>query len=462
MKSKFIYLILAFTLIVMTSAVIDLNNLDNYANQTKPNYITKDNTPVTNQINDKGATLGRVLFYDKKLSANNTIACGSCHMQQFAFGDTATQSKGFLGGNTGRHSMRLINARFGVEAKFFWDERATSLENQTTQPMKDAVEMGWSGTSGQGNMDSLIKKMYSISYYKVLFPFVYGDTIITEARIQSALGQFIRSIQSFDSKFDIGLAGAPNLNAPFSNYTAQENQGKTLFLAPPPQGGAGCQACHAAPEFDIDPNTDNNGVIAVAGSTNQIDITNTRAPSLRDLFNTNGILNTPLMHNGNFKTIDAVINHYNAVPINALNTNLDPRLQGPGGNLNLTQTQKDALIAFLKTLSGNDVYTNPKWSDPFDSNGNLTVIPVGIKKLIIEKFELVVFPNPAQDIVNIKLAEGNYELKIYDATGKILLESLIHGNETIDIKELPAGNLFIVVLDTKNKIKVTKRLIKIK
>ena len=186
--------------IVLISGTIDFNALDNYSNQPIPTYIVKDNTPISNPITDKGATLGRVLFYDKKLSIDNSISCASCHKQEFAFGDTAQVSIG-VNGTTGRHSMRLVNSRFALENKFFWDERATSLEVQTTMPIQDHVEMGFSGVSGFPDLDSLRRKLAKQDYYKELFSFVYGDTIITENRIQKSLAQFIRSIQSFDSKF---------------------------------------------------------------------------------------------------------------------------------------------------------------------------------------------------------------------------------------------------------------------
>jgi len=96
---------------------IDPSALENYAAQGKPAYVNKDNTGA-NAITDKAATLGRVLFYDKNLSINNTIACASCHKQEFAFGDTAVSSLGVENGRTIRHSMRLINTRYAVEAKF--------------------------------------------------------------------------------------------------------------------------------------------------------------------------------------------------------------------------------------------------------------------------------------------------------------------------------------------------------
>jgi cytochrome c peroxidase len=129
---------------------IDPTILANYAAQTKPAYILKDNT-TTNPITNSGATLGRVLFYDKNLSKDNTVSYSSCHKREFAFGDSKIVSTG-VNGVTGRHSMRLVNSRFANEQNFFWDERATSLENQTTQPIQDHKEMGFSGTNGDSNL----------------------------------------------------------------------------------------------------------------------------------------------------------------------------------------------------------------------------------------------------------------------------------------------------------------------
>ena len=270
--------------------------------------------------------------------------------------------------------MRLINSRFADETQFFWDERASTLEEQTTMPIQDHSEMGFSGQNGNPDLNDLLVRMRALQYYKELFNWVYEDTTINENRIQLALAQFVRSIQSFDSKFDHGFVAVNgNLNANFNNYTAEENQGKQLFVSPSMLGGAGCQACHRAPEFDIIPNSGNNGVITSITAAN--DINNTRAPSLRDLFDSNGVLNGPLMHDGSMANLAAVIDHYNQITIDPANTNLDNRLRGrpsgPGGppatgqNLSLSQTEKDALVAFIKTLSGSNVYTDTKWSDPF-------------------------------------------------------------------------------------------------
>ena len=448
--------------VILMAATIDLNQLDNYAGQTRPAYIQKDNTPGNNLLTDKGATLGRVLFYDKNLSADNSIACGSCHQQRFAFGDTALRSNGINGGLTGRHTMRLVNARFGNEVKFFWDERAASLEAQTTQPIQNHVEMGFSGTNGDLDLDSLIRKLETISYYETLFTFVYGDADITETRIQQALAQFVRSIQSFDAKYDIGRAQVPNDAAPFPNFTQQENMGKNLFLAPPPNG-AGCQGCHRAPEFDIDPNSLNNNVIGVFDAPGQTDLTNTRAPSLRDLVNPDGTLNGPLMHDGSISTLAALIDHYDHIVLNPANTNLDPRLVGPGGqgqNLQLNQTQKDALIAFLKTLTGSNLYTDPKWSDPFDENGNLTLVPATASVNESMEVNIRLFPNPTAGWITVDVPAGTYRLEVYDAAGRRLGAQTVYPQQTLDLSALPDGLLVFRITDAGTGETFVKKIIK--
>jgi cytochrome c peroxidase len=353
---------------------IDLNNLTNYSGQSKPNYIQKDNTGA-NTITNPKATLGRVLFYDKSLSVNNSISCSSCHKQEFAFSDSELVSTGILGGTTARHSMRLVNSRFAVEQKFFWDERAASLEIQTTQPMMDHSEMGFSGQNGRPAFSTLLTKLQGIAYYNELFKFIYNDLNVTESRLQECLAQFIRSIQSFDSKYDAGRALVTNDNQNFSNFTAEENLGKNLFITPPVfdanssriGGGVGCNACHNAPEFDIDPNSRNNGIIGIINSTNR-DLTVTRAPSLRDLTRVGGRVNSPMMHTGANQSLRAVINHYNTIVLNQnQNPNLDPRLAPNriGQKLNLTEAEISAVIAFLQTLSGPNIYSDKKWSNPF-------------------------------------------------------------------------------------------------
>ncbi|MEZ4975531.1 MAG: cytochrome c peroxidase [Flavobacteriaceae bacterium] len=353
---------------------IELDNLSNYENQTVPNYITKNNS-LGNNISNEIATLGRVLFYDVNLSVDNTVSCATCHQQSHGFSDTEVASNG-VNGQTVRHSMRLINVLFSDEVKFFWDERAETLEAQTTMPIKDHGEMGFSGENGDLSFEDLLEKLNGIGYYNELFTFAFGNSNITEDRIQQALSQFVRSIQSFDTKYDEGRAQAGNDGVPFPNYTIQENQGKNLFLAPPQfdgngsriGGGIGCAGCHTPPEFSIEPNTLNNGIIGVIGSTSDIDINNTKAPTLRELFSVDGSLNGPFMHTGAFVNLQQVMTHYDNIIVPLGNTNIDPKLlpQGNPQQLNLTTEEINSVIAFLRTLSGTDVYTNTKWSNPFE------------------------------------------------------------------------------------------------
>lgn len=459
------FAILGITFIII-SGTVDLNNLFNYENQQVPDYINKDNTPSANPIDDKIATLGRVLFYDKNLSSNNTISCASCHQQSFAFSDPLVTSVGLNGENTSRHSMRLINSRFSVEENFFWDERASSLENQVTQPIQDHIEMGFSGQNGAPNFDDLISKLDDLDYYQTLFQFAYSDPAINEERIKNALAQFIRSIQSFDSKFDDGLSQVANVNVPFPNFTPQENQGKQLFLAPPGpvNGGAGCAGCHAPPEFDIDPNSLNNGIIGVAGDESEIDLTNTRAPSLRDLVNPDGSLNGPLMHDGSITSLLGVINHYNSIPNDSQNTNLDNRLNPPGpGNqsLNLSINEKNALVAFLNTLTGSDVYTNEIWSDPFDENGNITIIggELSTNEDIFEK-NINIYPNPIDQEIFIDLEIGKYMLSIYNLNGKLMHDQQIVGKSQISLEFLKSGIYFFKINDLETHKIFQKKFIK--
>ncbi|MGA1465968.1 MAG: cytochrome-c peroxidase, partial [Balneolaceae bacterium] len=233
-----------------------LHDLPDYANPEIPDYIQLPDPSIAD-ITDIGATLGRVLFYDKQLSVDNSISCSSCHKQELAFSDVNIASVG-VDGTTGRHSMRLVNALYGEDQQFFWDERASSLEDQSMQPIQDHIEMGFSGVDGAPGIQDLISKMEQIPYYPILFDRTFNSEEITEERMQMALAQFIRSIHSFDSRYDEGRAQVGNHIQPFPNFTQEENDGKLLFTTPPvfdPQsrridGGLGCAGCHRPPVFD--------------------------------------------------------------------------------------------------------------------------------------------------------------------------------------------------------------------
>ena len=324
------------------------------------------------QITNTGATLGRLLFYDKRLSRNNTVSCSSCHQQAHAFGHPDVVGTG-VGGTTTRHPMRLVNASaaqpvFVGTGAFFWDRRAETLESVLTQPLRNAIEMGFSGTNGDPDFAELLAKLSALPEYQVLFNVAFGSPVIDESAIQKALGQFIRSIQSSDSKFDAGAVGLDPRNQPFPNFTESENRGKQIFFGPgPPFPGAGCTFCHGGPAMS-NSSFGNNGVItAIGGGT---DVTVTKSPTLRDLANPSGQLNGPMMHDGSFTTLAQVIDHYNVIPRGI--PNIAP-LFSMGQTLNLTPQDRLDLEAFLLTLSGKAVYTDPKWSDPFRPDGTITI-----------------------------------------------------------------------------------------
>jgi len=206
---------------------------------TLPNFLDnqdirrEDNTPNNNPITNEGATLGRVLFYDAKLSANNTTSCASCHGKEVGFSDDDAFSVGFQGGLTGRNSMGVANARFYQNGRFFWDERASSLEEQVLMPIQDHIEMGMT-------LNELVTKLETEDYYEILFRDAFGDSEVTSNRISLALSQFIRSIVSFNSKYDQGLAQGGNggNGGDLPNFTNQENQGLRLF------NQLNCDNCH--------------------------------------------------------------------------------------------------------------------------------------------------------------------------------------------------------------------------
>ncbi len=354
-----------------------------YANPMLPATFTSpvaqdhDNTPPSNPVTNDGATLGRVLFYDPTLSANDTIACASCHQQEHAFTDPSQFSKGFDGGLTDRNSMSLMNSRFYRNGRFFWDERSATLEDQVLMPIQNEVEMGLT-------LDELVLRVKAKAYYADLFKNAFGDSEVTSDRISRALAQFVRSIVSFQSRYDEGLALAGNPGANFPNFTEEENQGKALFLGP-----AGCARCHLdqgppPPPPGPPPNqaifyidfavnngvdeglaTDDFGVGAITG--NMQDQGKFKSPSMRNVTKT-----APYMHDGRFATLEEVVEHYNSGV--KMHPNLDPRLFDPNvmppmppqpRKLNLTAQQKAALVAFLGTLSDEEVVKDPKFSNPF-------------------------------------------------------------------------------------------------
>ncbi|MBI3789754.1 MAG: c-type cytochrome [Gemmatimonadetes bacterium] len=311
-----------------------------------PAIAPTDNTPLTNPVTDAGAALGRVLFYDTRLSANDRVACASCHQQQFAFTDTAQFSRGFQGGLTGRHSMALTNARYYQRGRFFWDERAATLEAQVLQPIQNVVEMGMT-------LGDLRVKLATTAYYPGLFTAAFGTPDVTDTRIALALAQFVRSMASYQSKYDqaFGAGGPPNFPAVF---TPDEEAGRQLFV-----GRAGCARCHGTDAQVLDaPHNDGLEAVTVDTGAGQGRF---KSPSLRNV-----ALRARFMHDGRFTTLTQVVNHYNS-GLQA-NPDLDVRLRAPGGapqRLGLTPTEVQQLVAFLGTLTDSTVITAPRFRSPF-------------------------------------------------------------------------------------------------
>ncbi len=329
-----------------------------------------DNTPADNPISDDGATLGRVLFYDRALSKNRTVTCASCHDQAHGFNDPRRFSVGFDGGHTTRNSMPITDARFYRNGRFFWDQRAATLEAQVLMPIQNAVEMGLT-------LDELVARVAAEPYYPYLFERAFGDPGVTTDRIAKALAQFARSLVSYRSRYDAGLAAAGDVMPPFASFTAEENLGKALFL-----GRGGCAACHLfggppgpGPRpnqavFFIDIATSNGldatteiadrGAGDVTGRPQ--DLGRFKSPSLRNV-----AVTAPYMHDGRLATLADVVEHYRTGV--KPHPNLDPRLRIPGTGeprlVAFTDAEAAALVVFMETLTDDALLTDPRFADPF-------------------------------------------------------------------------------------------------
>lgn len=333
----------------------------NYANINLPAHFTinnpdfgnisgLDNTPNNNQISDAGATLGRVLFYDKRLSVNDTTACASCHLQENGFSDPRQLSVGFDGGLTGRHSMSLANAAYYENGRFFWDERADTLEDQVLLPIQDSVEMGM-------DLDDLEIKLADTSFYGPLFDDAFGSSDVTSERISLALAQFVRSMVSFESKFDEAFDNGGDFN-PNGVFTAEEELGRQLFFSN--NNGPNCDACHETAAMILD-QPRNNGLDANTNADQGTGGGRFKSPSLRNI-----AVTAPYMHDGRFGTLEEVVEHYNSGIQDHPQLANQLQQNGQPEQLNLSQAEKDGLIAFMETLTDETFLTDPKFSDPFD------------------------------------------------------------------------------------------------
>ena len=304
-------------------------------------YLGRPNYPADNPFKAEKQQLGKILFFDPRLSVSGQIACASCHDPELGWGDGRRVAYGH-GRQTGkRNAMTLLNV--GFYEKFFWDGRAGSLEEQAKFPVQDHVEMST-------NLVTMVKNVKAIAGYKPLFLQAFGSEEVTLDKIQKAIATFERSIVSTNSRFDAFVKG--NRKA----LKDDEVVGLHLFRTK-----AGCINCHNTPLFSD--NKFHNDGQALLGSRmedlglynvtkNLKDVGAFKTPSLRETHITG-----PWMHHGNFPSIKDVIEFYNlGNPVNYQRAAVIPdSLKNPKSRmlkkLNLTLTEQIQLEAFLKSIS---------------------------------------------------------------------------------------------------------------
>lgn len=325
-----------------------------------PPFFPPMDIPADNPLTVEGVTLGRYLFWEKKLSGNNTQSCGSCHLPQNGFSDPNQFSTGITGAMGNRQAMALVN--LGWAYNYFWDGRAETLEDQVQQPVQNPIEMNES-------WDNAIIELQNDPLYPPLFEDAFGTNEITRERAAKAMASFLRTMISADSKFDRERIGE-------YTFTPLEDAGFNLFITEggmnantgQPWGGADCFHCHGHGGMQMgDYLMHNNGLdqhffndpglAAITG--NPLDSGRFKTPSLRNIE-----LTAPYMHDGRFTDLHGVFLHYNAGGV--ISTTIDPFMEGAGGGLYLDELDELALIAFLKTLTDTSFVNNPAFSDPFN------------------------------------------------------------------------------------------------
>ena len=360
MKLKSIILIVLLATVFLASCKDDDNEPQGIVQDATPYEMSIGGFPVPNiavdnQLTEQGVELGRMLFYEKMLSADGTQACASCHFQQFAFTDSARFSTGIRGEKSGRHAMSVFNMAWN-ENQFFWDGRADLLRHQSLLPIQDELEMDES-------LENVVAKLSESQIYKNQFVRVFGSDEVTSEKVSLALEQFMNSITSTNSKYDEFLKDS-------TVFTASEKRGFKLFNTEynpffPELSGADCQHCHSGLNFENDKYM-NNGLDATFADEGRGNVTQDPADngkfkvtSLRNI-----ALTAPYMHDGRFNTLEEVVEHYNSGII--ASPTLDPALeQTREKGLFLTEQDKKDLVAFMKTLTDKELTTNPKYSSPF-------------------------------------------------------------------------------------------------
>lgn len=320
---------------------------------------------------DHKGTMGRVLFYDKNLSADGKVSCASCHHQELAFSDDKDFSEGVNGNLTDRNSIALGAFKsFGRQYDkteddidvpgLFWDERAGTIKEQLRQTINNPNEMGM-------HVEDIVYMASNRDYYRLLNKKAFGTENIDEESILDALEAFINSISSESTRFETEIFGELNfITGDQVTGTTKHELGLNLFLK-------NCQSCHSGninvPKLNT---TTERLFVANNGLTLTSDLGMYNHTALNEdigKFKIPGLLNieltSPYMHDGRFKTLEEVVDHYNEGITNQ--ANLHPLLKDGSQpkKMNMNQEEKEALVAFLKALTDEDLTQNDKWSDPF-------------------------------------------------------------------------------------------------
>ena len=313
--------------------------------------------PADNPLSNAGILLGRMLFYEKLLSKDGTQACADCHRQPDGFSDSLQFSIGVEKMNGKRQAMPLINLAWHKNG-LFWDGRAPLVRDQALKPIQDPLEMN-------ETLANVIQKLSTEKKYTDQFIRAFGDPLITEDRIGRAIEQFEFILISNNSKYDRYKRGETTL-------TNSEERGRSLFFTEfDPNGikkGAECFHCHATFNFTnneymnngLDSETEQKDFGRMDVTLDPSDKAKFKTPTLRNIAQT-----APYMHDGRFKTLEAVIDHYNIGVKNSPTVDFLMQYNLQLGGLNLNAQDKSDLIAFLKTLSDDDYLTNPAFKTPF-------------------------------------------------------------------------------------------------
>jgi len=331
-----------------------------YALEIPPFFPPMD-IPADNPLTEEGVHLGRLLFWETRLSQDNSMSCGSCHLPESNFSDPEPYSTGVTGAIGSRNAMALIN--LGWASSFFWDGRAVSLEDQIRDPVPhpDEMNLPWAQAVERLQNDN------TDTNYRSLFFDAFGTTEITEDLVVKAIAQFIRTMISADSKFDRWRRGELELtDSEYNGYQMFLREGGDPEVVAGGQFGGDCFHCHGEAGLQFtDHLFHNNGLdasfesdpgrAAITGSP--LDSGLFRTPTLRNV-----ALSAPYMHDGRFQTLEEVIEHYNSGGVPS--STIDPFMKYTSGGLALAPSQKEDLIAFLHTLTDTSFVNNPDFQNP--------------------------------------------------------------------------------------------------